>query len=401
MKILSIITQKTHSTGSGVYMSELIDSLMDLGHMNAAIYGIDNSEDIFYDENKIKNYPVRFNTDELPFNVFGMSDEMPYHSSQFKSMTEDVFDKYKKAFTEAIKKAVDEFNPDLIICHHLYLLASITRELIKNIKVVGICHNTDIRQFVKAHIKNDYIKEHIQKLDTIFSPTDVLKQEIIEYYDVKKEKIKILGTGYNDKIFFNKHLKKDNTKTKFIYVGKVARAKGVLDLAKAFKILENDEDVDINNIELTIAGKSGNDEEYNEIKSILFSLKIKTTLYGMLDKKHLSELYNTQNIFIIPSYTEAVPLTSIEALACGLKVVISDIPGVGDYLNKHIENAYIDYIKLPKIINIDETTEEEAVKFQYRIKDAIKKVINDKNEYSPIIKNISWKHLAESILDLE
>lgn len=398
MKILHIITQKPHSTGSGVYMSELIDSFIDLGHSNSAKYGIDNSEETFYDEKVIKNYEVRFNTEELPFNVFGMSDEMPYHSSQFKNMDEDIFNKYKTAFTNRIEKAVNEFKPDLIICHHLYLLTAITRELVKNIKIFGICHNTDIRQFIKTHKNNDYIKENIQKLDVIFSPTDYIKQEIIDIYNYPSEKIKLLGTGYNDKIFVNNHLKKDETKTKFIYVGKVARAKGVLDLVKAFKVAEEDPNFDINNVELTIAGKSGNDEEYNTIVNILNSLKIKTTLHGMLDKKTLSSIYNEQDVFIIPSYTEAVPLTSIEALSCGLKVVITDIPGIKDFLNEHIKDAYIDYIDLPKITNVDETTEEEARKFEIRIKNAILKAIANKEHYNPIITNVSFSQLANNIL---
>ena len=398
MKILHVITQKPHSTGSGVYMTEIINAMNHKGIANAAIYGIDDNEDEFFDEKIVKNYEVRFNTSELPFHVFGMSDEMPYKSSQFKNMNDDMFDMYKNAFSEKIKEAVDTFKPDLILCNHLYILAAITREIIKDIKIFGICHNTDLRQYVKTDLKRDYIKENIKKLDYIFSPTEFIKKEIIDIYNYDENQIKLLGTGYNNKIFYNQNVEKENTKIKFIYVGKVSRAKGVLDLLKAFKLAESDPSFDIDNVELKIAGRSGNEEEYNSIIEVFNSLKIKKTLYGMLDKKTLSDLYNTQNIFIITSYTEALPLTSIEALSCGLKVIITNIPGVKDFLDTHVENAYIDYVTLPKIINYDETTEDEAKRFQERIKDAIIKAIKDKKKYTPIIKDVSWEQLSDIIV---
>ena len=401
MKILHVICQKPHSTGSGVYMSELISSMTELNHQNAAIYAIENDEDIFYDEKIVKNYPVKFSSDNLPFNVFGMSDEMPYDSSQFKNMTEEIFDKYKSAFLRALKIATEEFKPDLIICHHLYITTAITRELVKDIRVVGICHNTDIRQFIKTHFKNDYIKENIKNLDCIFSPTKYIKEEIIDIYNIDENKIKILGTGYNHKIFYNMNKKKNLTKNRFIYVGKIAKAKGVLDLVKSFKSLEDDlTEAELNNISLTLAGQSGNHEEYNQIMSIFNSLRINKINYGMVDKKTLSGIYNENNVFIITSYTEAVPLTCIEALSCGLKVIVSDIPGIREFLTEHIEDAYIDYVELPILTNVDEITDDEMKKFEKRIKNSIIKAINDKKyDYKNIINNVSWESLCEIIIN--
>ena len=398
MRILHILTQKPHSTGSGTYMAELINAMNDKGIENAAVYGLDDNEDKFFDETIAKNFDVRFNTSKLPFDVFGMSDEMPYKSSQFKNMTEDMFDMYKNAFSEKIKEAVDTFKPDLILCNHLYILAAITREIIKDIKIFGICHNTDLRQYVKTDLKRDYIKESINKIDFIFAPTKHIKNEIINIFNYDENKIKILGTGFNDKIFYNHNLEKDKIKTKFVYAGKISRAKGVLDLVKAFKLAETDPNFDIDNVELNIAGKSGNEEEYNSIVDVVNSLKIKKTIHGMLDKKALSNLYITQNVFIITSYSEGLPLSTIEALSCGLKVIITNIKGVTDFLDTHVENAYIDYVTLPKIINYDETTEDEAKKFQARIKDAIIKATKDKKEYTPIIKDVSWEQLTEIIV---
>ena len=40
MKILSITAQKPHSTGSGVYLTELVKSFAQMGHTQAVIAGV-------------------------------------------------------------------------------------------------------------------------------------------------------------------------------------------------------------------------------------------------------------------------------------------------------------------------------------------------------------------------
>ena len=41
------------------------------------------------------------------------------------------------------------FQPDVILCHHLYFLAALVRQLCPNIPVYGQCHGSDLRQIRK------------------------------------------------------------------------------------------------------------------------------------------------------------------------------------------------------------------------------------------------------------
>ena len=40
-------------------------------------------------------------------------------------MKPDMVDKFEAAFGSTVLRAVKEFRPDVVICHHLYLLAAI------------------------------------------------------------------------------------------------------------------------------------------------------------------------------------------------------------------------------------------------------------------------------------
>ena len=124
MRVLHITAQKPNSTGSGVYMSGLIDSMDKLGHEQAVIAGIDVRDNRNSFKDNIKYYPMIYNTDKLPFPVIGMSDNMPYESTKYKELTPYMVEQIKYEFLRTLNKALDEFKPELIICNHLYLTTS-------------------------------------------------------------------------------------------------------------------------------------------------------------------------------------------------------------------------------------------------------------------------------------
>ena len=121
MKILSITAQKPHSTGSGIYLTELVKNWNAQGNEQAVITGIYADDRLDFPK-EVKIYPVYYQSEKLPFSILGMSDEMPYESLKYSEMNEEILQKFSDAFREKISLAVQEINPDVIVCHHLYLL---------------------------------------------------------------------------------------------------------------------------------------------------------------------------------------------------------------------------------------------------------------------------------------
>ena len=94
MKILSITAQKPNSTGSGVYLTELVKGFARQGHRQAVVAGVYEDDKVEFPEG-VKFYPVFFCTEELPFPIAGMSDEMPYESTVYGQMTPDMVARFK------------------------------------------------------------------------------------------------------------------------------------------------------------------------------------------------------------------------------------------------------------------------------------------------------------------
>jgi glycosyltransferase involved in cell wall biosynthesis len=113
---------------------------------------------------------------------------------------------------------------------------------------------------------------------------------------------------------------------KILYVGKLIHYKGVDVLIKAFKIVLAKSS---QNCSLLIAGSGGErDELINLVKDL--DLCDHVTFSGGLPDDLLPQCYRSSNLFVLPSLAsrrEAFGIVLLEAMASGLPVITSDIPG--------------------------------------------------------------------------
>lgn len=79
----------------------------------------------------------------------------------------------------------------------------------------------------------------------------------------------------------------------------------------------------------------------------------------MLSQEALAKVYNLCQIFVLPSFFDALPLTVIEALACGDRVVVTDLPGIQEWLGANAPGADVRYVPLPRMENTDEPVAED------------------------------------------
>ena len=103
MRILNITAQKPDSTGSGIYLSELVRELEKEGHTQAVIAGVYPEDEILLPPD-VERFFVYFHTEELPFAIAGMSDEMPYESTVYRTMTEEMTEQFMTAFERRSKR---------------------------------------------------------------------------------------------------------------------------------------------------------------------------------------------------------------------------------------------------------------------------------------------------------
>ncbi|PWJ47023.1 glycosyltransferase family 4 protein [Faecalicatena contorta] len=394
MKILSVSAQKPDSTGSGIYLTELVRGFDKLGSMQAVSAGV-YKEDLIGLPKCVQFYPVYYGTDELTFAIPGMSDEMPYESTVYREMTEYMVEKFRTTAMRQISKAVKEFEPDVILCHHLYLLTAWIREAFPNHKVAGICHGTDLRQMLKTDLRRDYIKRQIQKLDIVFALQEELKEKIKRVYGCCSKNIHVVGVGYNDQIFYmaeGKEEQKKEGRTELIFAGKLAEKKGVMSLIRSLEHLDYRE----SGLVLKLAGGYGNQREYEEICRLAALCKYPVHILGKLPQEELAAEFRRSDVFVLPSFYEGLPLVLVEALACGLKVVSTDLPGIRPWLNHHVPGNGISFVEPPRMENADDVPAEELSGFEQRLAASVMKAVNQ-DTAEVRLNHLSWESVSQCI----
>ncbi|KMZ55211.1 glycosyltransferase family 4 protein [Dorea sp. D27] len=396
MNILSITAQKPESTGSGIYLTELVKTFAAQGHKQAVIAGIYEDDSPQFPEGTTF-YPVCFSSERLPFHIAGMSDEMPYRSTRYCDMTDDMAEQFRKAFLEVVDRAAEEFRPDLILCHHLYLLTACVREHLPNHRIYGFCHNTDLRQMMKNPLWRDYIAEQIRGLDAVFVPQSAQAEGVARIYGMDPGKIHISGTGYNHEIFHRTEgRRRRDGVLRLVFAGKIAEKKGVMSLIRCLRHLPYGRGALI----LRLAGGAGNEEEYREIERLAAASPYEVEFLGKLPQEELAKVYNDSDIFVLPSFFDGLPLTVIEALACGDKVVVTDFPGIQDWLGKEAPGAPVFYVSMPQMHHTDEVVAESLDAFERELADKIKECAELAMEGRTDITHLSWKNICERILEI-
>ncbi len=112
-------------------------------------------------------------------------------------------------------------------------------------------------------------------------------------------------------------------------VANLVPVKGIEVLLDAFELLSKNND----NITLLIVGENNN-EYGTTLKKKSKRLKFKHKILFIGKVQNIVDYYSIADIFILPTLKkgEGCPVSLLEAMACGLPVLASDIPGIQDIL---------------------------------------------------------------------
>jgi glycosyltransferase involved in cell wall biosynthesis len=119
---------------------------------------------------------------------------------------------------------------------------------------------------------------------------------------------------------------------RILFVGRLSKSKGVLDLIKALSIARNERHLDV---EIDLVGGASTQEE-TQVRSLAQSCGIDeyVRLSGHLaDPARLKEHYLNADVFAFPSfYPEGFPRVLYEAMMYALPIVTTAMPGIDGFL---------------------------------------------------------------------
>ena len=151
---------------------------------------------------------------------------------------------------------------------------------------------------------------------------------------------------------------------------------------------------------MKIAGGHGSREEYEEICRLARECRYPVIFLGSLQQEALAEVFRQSDVFALPSFFEGLPLVTMEAMACGCKVVCSEIPGMEEWLREHVPGQQVEFVPLPGMRCVDEPKEEELPVFEKRLAEALQKKLEQREEEHPDLSSVSWAGISRSVLEI-
>ena len=213
----------------------------------------------------------------------------------------------------------------------------------------------------------------------IISISDITKDILVKHYLVKPEKIL---TVYNDIEFVPSlekfdYLKQDKT---VLFIGRLEAQKGLIFLVEtAARVLEID-----SSVKFLVAGDG--DSMSNLVETICEKgLEKSFFLTGWLGEDAKKKLYNSSDLFVMPSPSEPFGLTPLEAIRSGTAVIssktcgfLSVIPSTPTFAYHDINNfaqLIIYYLQNPlERTKLLQTQQEELAKHSWSTE--IKKILD-------------------------
>ncbi len=403
MNILHVSAQRPDSTGSGVYLRETVGALEAHGHDQAIVAGVGPHDASPFSEHVLFE-PVRFESEALPFPVVGMSDVMPYPSTRYRDLTPDMAARFKAAFSAAFDHVFARFKPDIVICHHLYLVCSVLiawferhPEERARCSVRGVCHNTDLRQYESHGLERAAVNRAVRSLDEVLALHEGQAREIAEIHGIDPARIRVSGVGFNDRLFRPDPALRPSAGGRLIYVGKLWKQKGLMEL---FEALDRLDARVARGLHLELVGGYSDVGERDEIVARAKACRVPTTFSGQLDQEQVRTRYQRSDVFVLPSFSEGLPLVSVEALACGCKVVMTDLPGIRAWFDRSVPHAPVWFAELPQLVQ-DGTwriaSDESRDRFVNSLSAAVEEALD--SESAPCdVTNLSWNALAQRLI---
>ncbi len=318
MKI-GIVCYPTYG-GSGVVATELGKALADQGHQ------------------------VHFITYKQPFRLDHFSNNLFYHEVNIADYPLFDYAPYETVLASKLVDVTKYQGLDLIHVHYAiphasaaFLAKQILREEGIHIPVITTLHGTDITLVGKDATYAPVVTFSINKSDGVTAVSQNLKEETYQHFKIKRD-IEVIPNfidfqrfSKTNKEHFRKAIAPDGEKI-MIHVSNFRKVKRVRDVVKVFK-----------QVQQAVPAKLllvGDGPERAHVEQLCRELEICNNVRFLGKQEAVEELLAISDVFMIPSGSESFGLAALEAMACEVPVISSNIGGLPE-INIHGETGYL------------------------------------------------------------
>ena len=160
-----------------------------------------------------------------------------------------------------------------------------------------------------------------------------VERELRQYYDIGEAPVKIIPNAADTAVFkplaaperfrWRKANGLDERDLLLVYVGGEWKRKGLDFAIRALRQIRDEE------VKLLVIGR---DAEQADFQRLAAECGVRHRVFFLGFRRDVADAMGASDIFVFPSWYEAFSLATIEAAACGLPVVATEINGTEDFI---------------------------------------------------------------------
>ncbi|MGI6278865.1 MAG: glycosyltransferase family 4 protein [Patescibacteria group bacterium] len=262
------------------------------------------------------------------------------------------------------------------------------------VAIHDLAYLTHPKEFKKRDQKQltAWTKYSVNQAQKIIAVSQNTKQDLLRFYQLPEKKIAVVYNGFDQNRFHTNLAKSTSQKVKdkyqikgdyLVYLGTLQPRKNLESLIKALPEIANKNP----QIKLVIIGKRG--WLYSTIFSLVEALGLekKVIFTDFVPDEEVPFLIAGAKAFVLPSLYEGFGITALEALACGVPVVVSKVSSLPEVVGE--AGLYIDnpknYAQIAQQVNKILASKKLA-------EDLIKKGLEQARKFS-------WENCAKETLE--
>ena len=230
---------------------------------------------------------------------------------------------------------------DIVHCHTWYAhLGGIFAKLNYGLPLVVTVHSLEpLRPWKREQLGAGYDftcwieRTALEMADAVIAVSQGTKDDVLRLFDVPAEKVPIISNGIDldeyrrtDSTAALRRLGVDPSRPYVLFVGRIARQKGIIHLVNAIRSFDPGFQV------VLCAGAPDTPEIATEMKAAVAAAQAEREgviwIEEMVDVPSKVELYSHAAVFVCPSIYEPFGIINLEAMACETAVVASAVGGI-------------------------------------------------------------------------
>ncbi|ETI66620.1 N-acetyl-alpha-D-glucosaminyl L-malate synthase BshA [Neobacillus vireti] len=289
-----------------------------------------------------KGHEIHFISSSIPFRLNKMYHNIYYHQVEVNQYSVFQYAPYDIALASKMAEVANREKLDLLHVHYAIphaVCAILAKQMShRDIKIVTTLHGTDITVLGYDPSLTDAIKFGIEKSDVVTAVSKALVDQTYELINPDKQ----IETVYN---FIDERIyhKRDACKLKgefgikeeekvIIHVSNFRAVKRVQDVVKTFA-----------KISATMPAKLllvGDGPEMTLVCKLVRQLGLEDQVLFLGKQENLEELYSISDLMLLLSEKESFGLVALEAMACGVPCIGTNIGGIPEVI-LHGETGFI------------------------------------------------------------